>query len=141
MHSFSFTFVITRVASRYRTELSQQLSSIGHSDITPDYFIVLEWLWKEDNISIGQLAKRTCKDNASLTRIIDGMERNDLVNRVSSPSDRRAYLISLTKYAKSLKDKLTKIEASVLEKATKDLSPIEVKELIRMLNHVFERLD
>lgn len=136
----SFNHIITRTASRYRTEFSQILANQGFSDITPDYFIVLEWLWEEDNITIGQLAKRTNKDNASLTRILDGMERNDLVNRIPSATDKRSSLIVLTRYSKELKEKLTSIEATVLEKACEGLNPIEVKELIRMLNHLFDKL-
>jgi DNA-binding MarR family transcriptional regulator len=137
----SFTHLITKVSSKYRTEFSQTLASNGFSNITPDYFIVLEWLWEEDNISIGQLAKRTDKDNASLSRILDGMERNDLVRRIPSETDKRSYFIILSKYSKELKDKLSQIEAKILEKSTQGLNPIEVKELIRMLNHLFVRLD
>jgi DNA-binding MarR family transcriptional regulator len=139
--SKSFVFTLTRVASRYRNELAQSFASNGYHDITPDYWIVLEWLMEEDNINIGQLAKRTNKDNASLSRILDGMERNDLVNRVSSPTDKRSYQIVLTKYAKGIVEKLKSIEESVLEKTTKGLNPIEVKELIRMLKHLYNKLD
>jgi len=129
------------VASRYRSELAQSFVSNGYQDITPDYWIVLEWLIEEDNINIGQLAKRTNKDNASLSRILDGMERNDLVNRVASQTDKRSYQVVLTKYAKGIVGKLKSIEESVLQKSTKGLNPIEVKELVRMLKHLYDRLD
>lgn len=136
----SFAHLITKVSARYRTEISQSLAGKGFGNITPDYFIVLEKLWEEDNISIGQLAQRTNKDNASISRIVDGMERNDLVRRIPHETDKRTYLICLTKYSISLKDQLVPIEAAVLEKATSGLNPIEVKELVRMLNHMFARL-
>lgn len=139
--SKSFVYTLTRVSSKYRTELAQSLASQGFADVTPDYWIVLEWLWEEDNITIGQLAKRTSKDNAALSRIIDGMERNDLVNRVASPTDKRSYQIVLTKYAKSIVEKLKAIEESTLQKASAGLNPIEVKELIRMLEHLYNKLD
>ncbi|MDX9847802.1 MAG: MarR family transcriptional regulator [Tenuifilaceae bacterium] len=139
--SKSFVYTLTRVSSKYRTELAQSFASQGFADVTPDYWIVLEWLWEEDNITIGQLAKRTSKDNAALSRIIDGMERNDLVNRVASPTDKRSYQIVLTKYAKSIVEKLKAIEESTLQKASAGLYPIEVKELIRMLEHLYNKLD
>jgi DNA-binding MarR family transcriptional regulator len=137
----SLVFILTRVVSRYRTELSQSFSKHGYPDITPDYWIVLEWLSEEDNISIGQLAKRTSKDNAAISRIIDGMERNDLVNRVSSSTDKRSYQIVMTKYARGIVEKLRAIEESVLITSTKGLNPIEIKELIRMLEHLHEKLE
>lgn len=120
--------------------MSQSFARYGKADITPDYFIVLEALWQEDNLTIGQLAKRTHKDNAGLSRILDGMERNDLVNRIQSPTDKRAFQIVLTKYSKGLKDKLVEIESETFEKACKGLNPIEVKELVRMMNHLFDNL-
>jgi MarR family transcriptional regulator for hemolysin len=139
--SKSFVYTLTKVASRYRTELAQSFAKLGNQDVTPDYWIVLEWLWEEDNITIGQLAKKTSKDNAALSRIIDGMERNDLVNRIASATDKRSYQIVLTKYARSIIEKLKTIEESVLAKATNGLNPIEVKELIRMLEHLYNKLD
>lgn len=136
----SFAFTITRIASRYKTEIAQSFLSNGMPDVTPDYWIVIEKLMQEDNITIGQLAKKTSKDNASITRIIDGMERNDLVNRVSSSNDKRSYHIVLTKYSRSIFEKLKEIEENVFSKSTEGLSPIEVKELIRMLDHLYEKL-
>ncbi|MFP4556956.1 MAG: MarR family winged helix-turn-helix transcriptional regulator [Bacteroidales bacterium] len=114
--------------------------SKGFPDVTPDYWIVIEWLWEDDNITIGTLAKRTNKDNAALTRILNGMERNNLANRVASASDKRSFQIVLTDYAKSIFDELKNIEQTVLEKSTGGLNPIEVKELVRMLDHQFEKL-
>lgn len=138
--SKSFVFTLTRVASRYRTELAQRFASQGFADVTPDYWIVLEWLAEEDNVSIGQLAKRTSKDNAALSRIIDGMERNDLATRVTSPSDKRSYQIVMTKYARSIIEKLQEIDKQTLKSCTEGLNPIEVKEIIRMLDHIYDRL-
>lgn len=137
----SFVTILTRLSSRYRTELNQNFAKNGKSDITPDYWIVLESLWEEDNLTIGQLAKKTHKDNAGLSRILDGMERNNLVIRVQSPADKRAFIISLTKYSKGLKNELEQIESQTLDKAINGLNPIEVKELVRMMNHLFNNLN
>jgi DNA-binding MarR family transcriptional regulator len=136
----SFTYTLTRAASRFRTELAQNFASNGFADVTPDYWIILEWLSDEDNITLGQLAKRASKDNASITRIVGGMERNDLVVRTPSASDKRSFQISMSKYAKSIYEKLKQIEEDTLKNASNGLSPIEVKELTRMLNHLYEKL-
>ena len=139
--SKSFVYTLTRISSRYKTELAQNFASNGYSDVTPDYWIILEWLWEEENITLGQLAERTSKDKASITRIIGGMERNDLVIRTPSASDKRSFLISMSKYAKSIIENLKRIEEDTLKRATEGLNPIEVKELVRMLEHLFVNLD
>jgi len=71
---------------------------------------------------------------------VGGMERNDLVVRTPSASDKRSFQISMSKYAKSIYEKLKQIEEDTLKNATNGLSPIEVKELTRMLNHLYEKL-
>lgn len=139
--SKSFVYILTRISSRYKTELAQSFASNGYPEVTPDYWIILEWLWEEDNVTLGQLAQRASKDKASITRIIGGMERNELVVRTPSASDKRSFLISMSKYAKSIIESLKQIEEDTLKRATKGLNPIEVKELVRMLEHLFSNLD
>lgn len=137
----SFLFSLTRLASRYKTELAQGFATAGYADVTPDYWIVIECLLEEENISLGQLAQRTNKDNGAITRIVGGMERNDLVVRTASASDRRSFQMSLTKYAHSIAPTLKQIEIDILKRSTEGLNPIEVKELIRMVEHLFDRLN
>ncbi len=139
--SKSFVYIATRMASRFRTELAQAFARNGFANVTPDYFIVMEWLAEEDNVSIKLLAKRTSKDTASLSRILDGMERNDLAQRVTNATDKRSYQIILTKYAREILENLRNIEQETLQKASAGLNPIEVKELIRMIDHLYNNLD
>jgi len=71
-------------------------------EITIEQWSVLYHLWKEDGLSQQELCTRTFRDKPSITRLIDNLEKQHLVRRVASPSDRRINLVQLTEAAKDL---------------------------------------
>jgi DNA-binding MarR family transcriptional regulator len=71
-------------------------------EITIEQWSVLYHLWKEDGLSQQELCTRTFRDKPSITRLIDNLEKQHLVKRVASPSDRRINLVYLTDSAKDL---------------------------------------
>jgi DNA-binding MarR family transcriptional regulator len=71
-------------------------------EITIEQWSVLYHLWKEDGLSQQELCNRTFRDKPSITRLIDNLEKQHLVKRVASPTDRRINLVQLTEAAKDL---------------------------------------
>lgn len=71
-------------------------------EITIEQWSVLYHLWKEDGLSQQELCNRTFRDKPSITRLIDNLEKQHLVKRVASPTDRRINLVQLTDAAKDL---------------------------------------
>lgn len=58
--------------------------------------MVLNFLKQRDQITSKELGERTRLDSATMTGILDRLEKLDLVERQSHPSDRRAIIICLT---------------------------------------------
>ncbi|MDH8679115.1 MarR family transcriptional regulator [Fusibacter bizertensis] len=58
-------------------------------DITPPQFEALQYLRKEDNLTIGELSSRMYLACSTVTDLLDRMERNELVKRVKDENDRR----------------------------------------------------
>ncbi len=133
----SFNFIITKTGAAYRQQLANAFAANGFSEISPDYYIVLEKLWETDNLSIGTLAQKVCKDSASVSRMVDGMSQKGLLKRVKNESDSRFSNVILTKKGFEMEVKLKAIAEEYHTHAMRGLNPIEVKELIRMLEHVF----
>ena len=71
-------------------------------EITIEQWSVLYHLWKEDGLSQQELCNRTFRDKPSITRLIDNLEKQHLVKRLASPTDRRINLVQLTEAAKDL---------------------------------------
>ena len=136
----SFAFVLYRCAIAFRNELNKEFYKEFGDDFTADFWFVLSILFDEDNISHSILAERVSRDKASLSRTLDIMEQKGLVKRLSVTDDKRGSRIALTRKAHEIHDRAVNISINFTQNELKGLSPIEVKELVRMLNHIFSNL-
>ena len=85
------------------------LSRHGLEDLAGARGRVIFALWGEDKVPIKKLVEKTSLDKATLTGIIDRLERDGFVCRVPSPDDKRATLISRTGKDEIFKKKVTKV--------------------------------
>lgn len=85
------------------------LSRHGLEDLAGARGRVIFALWGEDKIPIKKLVEKTSLDKATLTGIIDRLERDGFVCRVPSPDDKRATLISRTGKDEIFKKKVPKV--------------------------------
>jgi MarR family transcriptional regulator, organic hydroperoxide resistance regulator len=111
--------------------LGQKVSALN---ITPVQALVLGFLCDRDQITSGELGKKTELDSATLTGILDRLEAAQLIERKANPNDRRSVMIHLTEHGKSLS-----AEAVVLiEQANKEflsaLTEVESHELISLIH-------
>ncbi|MBW2358587.1 MAG: MarR family transcriptional regulator [Deltaproteobacteria bacterium] len=77
--------------------------------LTPTQFFLLTALYEEDGILISALAKKVALDRATLTGLLDRLERDGLTERRADPEDRRAIMVHLTVKAKGLREDLTEL--------------------------------
>lgn len=57
--------------------------------ITPDQWIIMHFLWEQNGLSISELALKTKKDFANVTRIVDKLSRQNYVERRKDQTDSR----------------------------------------------------
>jgi len=131
----SVGFYINRTASLMRIGLLRAFQE-QYPEITVDYWVILNRLWKKDGMIQIELARLTAKDNASMTRMLDGMQRKRMLSRQPDENDRRAFRIFLTQKGKELEAPLKKIAAENQAKALKNLSETEIENLIKTLNKI-----
>ena len=105
-------------------------------EITIEQWSVLYHLWKEDCLSQQELCNRTFRDKPSITRLIDNLEKQKLVNRVSSKTDRRINLVCLTETAKEIQNLTIDIANLTMNEALIDVN----KEDIETVKHVFQKV-
>lgn len=90
---YKLSLVMRRVQRYYES----RLSPFG---ITPVQFYVFSVLWSNDGIKFKDLAERVSMDGATLSGILDRMERAGYVARGEDPEDRRSLLVFLTGQAR-----------------------------------------
>ena len=95
-------------------------------EMTPEQWTVMIYLWEKDGVTQQELCNATFKDKPSMTRLIDNMERQHLVVRISDKKDRRNNLIHLTKTGKDIEPQARIVVSKPLKEA---LQGIEVKDL------------
>ena len=93
-------------------------------DISPEQWTILLSLWEKDGVTQQELCNATFKDKPSMTRLIDNMERQHLVVRISDKRDRRTNLIHLTKTGRELENQAFVIANQTLKDAL-DGVPLE----------------
>jgi MarR family transcriptional regulator, transcriptional regulator for hemolysin len=76
-------------------------------DVTPEQWTVLKRLAEQDGISQKELAMKSEKDQPTLTRILDILERKELIYKQRNLEDRRSFLIFISKKGMTSKDELS----------------------------------
>ena len=114
------------------------LSHNGLEDLAGARGRVIFALWNEDNIPIKKLVEKTSLDKATLTGIIDRLERDGYVKRIQSPDDKRVTLISRTGKDEIFKTKIPEVSDQQNAIFYKGFSTREIEEFENYLKRILE---
>jgi len=109
-------------------------------EITIEQWSVLYHLWKQDGLSQQELGTRTFRDKASITRLIDNLEKQGLVTRVASSTDRRINLVCLTETAKPLQEQTYHLANDTMHEALQNITKEEIETVRNVLQKVYDNL-
>ena len=110
-------------------------------NITTEQWGVLICLWKQDKQTQQAISDSTNKDKASITRLLDSLEKNSLIERKSDPSDRRINMIHLTDLGKEIEIKAMALVQEEIEIAFAEIDQREILRLKEILIKVLTNLD
>lgn len=134
-----YSFITGKTTTAIARKLVRNFRQAG-LDITVEQWSVLYRLWKEDGVSQQQLCEDTFRDKASITRLVDNLEKMDLVERVSSRKDRRKKLVFLSDAGRGLREKSMAVANQTLNEALAGVSPDEVAMAKMVLQKVYDNL-
>jgi len=109
-------------------------------DITTEQWRVLANLWNREGQSQQELAECTRKDKTGITRIVQGLEKRNLVVRIADTSDSRTKLLYLTKKGRESIKVLIKMAIRTLEEAKAGIPEEEIQICKKVLRKVTENL-
>jgi len=109
-------------------------------EITIEQWSVLYHLWKEDCLSQQELCNRTFRDKPSTTRLIDNLEKLQLVTRTTSKTDKRINLICLTDTAKNLQQLTIDLANQTMDEALVGITKDEIETVKRVFQKVYDNL-
>ncbi len=101
---------------------------------------VLGWLALEGEMSQSELAAKMLIEPPTLVGILDRMERDGWISRVTCSSDRRKKLIMVNQAAESVWDQMVACAKRVRARAMEGLSPEEIETLKKLVQRVQNNL-
>ncbi|MGO0062646.1 MarR family winged helix-turn-helix transcriptional regulator [Brevibacillus fluminis] len=87
----------------------------------------------ETGLPPSELAARAGVTRGTITGLLDGLERDGLVERHDHPSDRRMYTIHLTEGGLALMQKLLPMQFMLISQMMSELAPEERTQLVELL--------
>lgn len=116
-------------------------SKLAQHGILTSQWSVLRILWITEGLTQVELAERMRVEKASLTGVLEGMERGGLILRTRNADDRRKINIRLAAKGRRLKAELLPYAAMINRRATCGMSESEIVLLRRLLAKVIENLE
>lgn len=117
----------------------QAIANTGNK-ITMEQLVVLEILKSNGNMNMTELSKTVWKQNANITRIVDKLEKQELVERRAVEGDRRANLISITTKGKQLFKEVIPVIMKVYKDATSTITKEEETITLNVLKKIILHL-
>lgn len=117
----TISFLLVQAAKEHRGCMEDSFSELG---VRVGQDMVLLRLWSEDGLSPTELANRLKVEPATVSRVLNRMEKAELVTRKRNPEDARSFKVYLTNRGSSLQEPVSsrwkQIEAQMLEGLTHD---------------------
>ncbi|MDH4163608.1 MAG: MarR family transcriptional regulator [Nitrospirota bacterium] len=132
-------FIIYRTALQMKSSLQRTFTQRGY-DITTEQWSILLSLWEKDGRTQQEIADKTCKDKANITRFIDDLERAGYVSRKPDHKDRRKHAVHLTSRGKELRKELMPIVRDLWKSINRGISPRELATTTKILTSIFKNL-
>ena len=134
-----YSFITGKASTAIARRLQKNFKQAG-VDITIEQWSVLYHLWKKDGMSQQELCNASFRDKPSITRLVDNLEKLKLVKRVSSSTDRRMNMITLTDAAKKMQERTMVIASNTLNEALEGVSANDIERAKSVLQQVYDNL-
>lgn len=132
-----FAFLISDVARLMRTYADQQARQFG---MTRAQWAVLLRLEFNEGLKQSELAEMLDLQPITLTRLVDRLAANGLIERRADPDDRRAKRLFLTDAARPLMDRLAELGNEMMGAVVEGLDAKTIERMIAELSHTKENL-
>ena len=113
-----------------------KLIADNNLDITPEQWVVMFYLWQENGLSIGEIANRSKKDIANVTRIVDKLIKMEYVTKKKSKKDGRIFNVFIQPKADKIKNDIQNCWKQASDIALNEISTSEQQQLVKILGKI-----
>ena len=133
-------FLIAKIHQLSQRIFARILKNAKLTDLNPAQGRIMFVLWREDNISIHELSKRTLLSKSTLTSMLDRLEQAGFIKRVPSKKDRREILIQLADKDKSLQNKYVDVSRDMTKIFYNNFTEQEINDFENYLEKLLDNL-
>lgn len=133
-------FLVAKIHQVSGRVFAKILRKYGVDEINPAQGRILFVLWKQDEISIVELAKKTQLSKSTLTSMLDRLEKNGYIVRVPSKRDRRIILIKRTDKDKHLENKYIQVSNEMTKLFYRGFTSKEIDDFENHLRRILANL-
>lgn len=125
-----------KILRRFEWELDTQTGTCGCCGVTLPQCHALLALEEQEGISLNELAGSLRLDNSTASRIIDGLVKLGLVERIIPPGNRRSVSLNLTRQGREVCTSIHQTNDRYFEEVLSGLSEKEMGEFMILFEKV-----
>jgi len=134
-----YSFITGKASTAIARCLQKKFNAQG-LNLTIEQWSVLYQLWKKEGLSQQELCNATFRDKPSITRLVDNLEKLNLVKRVAANNDRRINRIYLTKQGQRLEEQSMMLAEATLNEALRTVPAEQIEVCKQVLQIVYDNL-
>lgn len=136
----SIGYLVGRTSRAIIKRLTQKFIDAGY-DVSYEQWSILIHLYRNDGQTQQELSNIAVKDKAAITRLLNVLEKKNMVLRITDRNDKRSKLVYLTHKAKTLKNDLIALVEEMLHEAEQGISYEDMEQCKATLNKVFANFE
>ncbi len=136
----SIGYLVGRTSRAIVKRLSKKFADAGF-DVSYEQWSILIHLYRQDGLTQQELSRTAVKDKAAITRLLNSLEKKNIVLRIPDRNDKRSNLVYLTHKAKAFRSDLSSLVEEMLCEAEQGISPSDMEQCRTTLNRIFENID
>ena len=110
-------------------------------NVTPEQYLVLDILWENQPLSQQKIADMIQKDKNSVTKIIDSLEKKNLVSRIVDKNDRRINIIELTEDGRNLEKIATDVAIKFMNDVVQGIDKQDLDSYMKVMRQMKNNLE
>lgn len=132
--------LISRIHEKANKFIVRELEKQGISGIVPSHGDILAVLFEFEKCTMKELAQKIHRTKATLTVLVDKLEKLELVTREKTDKDSRITYIRLTKKGQAFKPVFEEISQNLYTKIYTNFSTEEAKSFNALLKKINQNL-
>jgi homoprotocatechuate degradation regulator HpaR len=139
MRQFDRSLPMTLLKAR-EVVMQEFIPHLRAHDLSAQQWRVLRALQEEDELDATEIAERCALLMPSLSRILQNLERRELISRATSARDQRRSLVSLTGNGRELFEKIAPLSEERYQTITEKFGYGKLELLYELLDELIEKI-